>query len=92
MADCLTHFYLVGGLSSYYIGEKSYYSSEKYEVKWRNDFYLNIGAGIGMEFHFTKHIGLAIEAPLSATFGVSKNGFKFIHAWPIPNIALTYYF
>jgi len=53
---------------------------------FKDNLYL-VGAGLGIEFLFAKHIGLAIELPLSVQ--IRESGFNM---WPIPNGALIYFF
>jgi hypothetical protein len=47
-----------------------------------------------MEFHFTDHIGLALELPVSVWLPFESGGLvgSEVQVLPVPNAALTYYF
>lgn len=93
----ITRFYLLGALSAFYHTNKQHSDPPQFEAKdsgmiWKHTLLVNIGAGVGMEFHFSKNIGLALEVPLSLTIDFGSNGTKFEGIWPIPSAALIYYF
>jgi hypothetical protein len=49
---------------------------------------LNFGAGIGFEFTMGKHVGLALELPVT----LMLNGGDDFAIYPIPNGSLIFYF
>jgi hypothetical protein len=54
---------------------------------------LNFGAGLGIEFTPSKHIGISIELPVTLMLDLEKtNRFKRNGIYPIPSISLVYYF
>jgi hypothetical protein len=60
----------------------------------QNEFLFIPGAGVGMEFHFTDHIGFALELPVSIWLPFGPDGFAGdrFQILPVPNAALIYYF
>jgi hypothetical protein len=62
--------------------------------RWVHTFDWLLGAGVGIEFHFTQNLGLALELPLSIWFNFDRDGFQRdeIDVVPFPNAALVYYF
>ncbi len=59
---------------------------------WTNNWMLNFGMGIGIEFTIAKTIGLAIELPVTVSFQTEQGNLKFNYVYPIPSAALIYYF
>ncbi|MGK5087620.1 hypothetical protein WDW86_08685 [Bdellovibrionota bacterium FG-2] len=59
---------------------------------WNNNWMLNFGMGIGIEFTIAKTIGLAIELPVTVSFQTEQGNLKFNYVYPIPSAALIYYF
>jgi hypothetical protein len=62
-------------------------SSATAEEDWRYDNTYIVGAGLGFEFLFFKHVAFALELPLSVQ--ISGGGFEM---FPIPNGSLIYFF
>jgi hypothetical protein len=61
---------------------------------WEHRYTTTLGAGIGIEFHFTRNIGLALELPVSVWLSFDRNGLVLdeTRVWPVPNGSLVYYF
>jgi len=54
---------------------------------------LSLGAGIGMEFTPGRHIGVSLEVPVSILLDIEKSErFNRKGIYPIPSIAIVYYF
>jgi hypothetical protein len=98
----LVRFYALAGSMGFYNGSNVYGCIPEKpgdptcveETRWENRFVSSTGAGIGMEFHFTEHIGLALELPISVWLSFDATGFRAdeTRVLPVPNGALTYYF
>jgi hypothetical protein len=106
----LARFYAVAGSMLIYTGQPVYdwspcavrpedpvdpnWTCEPKRTGWQNRFMPTVGAGIGMEFHFTRNIGLALELPLSLWMAFDERGFlpQETRVWPIPNASLVFYF
>jgi hypothetical protein len=98
----LVRFYVLGGLMGVYMAERDWDSCyeagntdcENRELPFAHNFLFTPGAGWGMEFHFTRHIGLALELPLSVWIPIGNGRLEGdgIQILPVPNAALTYYF
>lgn len=93
-------FYLLAGSQAILHGESTYWDTTYYdamsgkiinekseEAKWNWDNTYIIGTGLGMEFLILKHVGFAIELPLSIHF--YNGGFRML---PIGNGSLVYFF
>ena len=54
---------------------------------------LSVGAGIGMEFTPGRHIGVSLEVPVSVLLDLEESErFSRKGIYPIPSIAIIYYF
>ena len=93
-------FYLLAGGEMIHHGESLYSDSSYYdpvtgnfindiseEAEWNWDNTYIVGAGLGMEFLILRHVGFAIELPLSVMF--NEGGFEML---PIGNVSLVYFF
>jgi hypothetical protein len=60
----------------------------------KSEFLFIPGAGVGMEFHFTDHIGFSLELPVSIWLPFDENGLvgEGFQILPVPNASLIYYF
>jgi len=81
----LLHFYLVGGIGWFY-------GADNLDNVWTHSNYFGIGAGIGIEMLLMeKNLGLSLELPLTVRFE-KADSLEFVGIYPIPSIALIYYF
>jgi len=54
---------------------------------------LNFGAGIGIEFNPSQHVGISFELPLTVMLDLEKqNRYKRKGVYPVPSVSLVYYF
>lgn len=54
---------------------------------------LNFGAGIGLEFGPSRHVGVSLELPVTLMLDLEReNRFTRKGVYPIPSVSLVYYF
>lgn len=73
-------------------GAGAFYSRDEFDRENRDEIDLLVGAGIGIEISFTEELALALELPISAIFEYDDGRWDWGGVYPIPNIALVYYF
>lgn len=59
------------------------------------DYFVTVGAGLGLELHFTKRFSWALELPITALINHERSSYERrteVTVIPIPNTAITLYY
>lgn len=86
LQEASTRLFGLGTFSTSYTYMRDQVQKERHTIE------PGLGAGIGMDLQFSKHLAASIEVPFQISFHWNRTGFFFHKANPAIGAALIYYF